>query len=814
MSDLKLTPAELALEQAGLELLRVGKFRKARDAFKSLNKSQPSRALPLLIDANLGLAQDMMAKGQVSEANQVLAYLKTIAPAGFKLNLTPPEVVVNPRDAWAGRVPLAAQRLASAAPLTDAAICAADEMILGASSPDHPAHPDAAAILTALELGYGPAAAAETAALLRTVPRSSPFSHWVLFFKGMTALESGDRTRAAECFRRVPEKSLLHPAICALLTLCGVSETPQPTPRTVRALCSWAGISNLAEPLLLTDPLWRKKQHSKAFTLLTKKVPGLFCLGARSFHADLTRLLTAEYVVTDQYESDYFETVLDYVEPKPRSLANAAVDLSFFTIDFLTFSSCAHQHLATVVENLETISRVAPISLAMRSRIFTQVAEGYIRSVKQHSSDRCSGPNAKKALGRAISDDPNNLRAWLMQCDLLAMGKDTSTYHRFLDDLTKRFPTHKEVLIRNGECCTERKSYTKALRNFESAAKIDSVDPRITRGMLRAHLGAAEEAYKKRTPAKANWDLIDSLAATDKSDAEHSLWRLRARRIVLEISCGINEVEVGVLVAAALPLAPNAFLLENACRFGVLHRGLVLKEKSLNILFPARPGPESLADFLAVIDEVATFEDGNFHIGAQNISQEIFATHQALLLSFVVVRRDLTTLLIRIFSSTHPDIDLVCPVIEQWYRRDPSDPLLRLICGNYRFPWLEAIPDPPFMELATQLLSSPDPDDRRLLPLLQRDALREFEPTYDRKRQEKSAKLDLDYDPHGGDHDYDDDDDDEEEDDDDEDFTDLEESLGKMSQPELIEVLNRALGSTGFPIPGGRKNSPSKPFRR
>ena len=80
-----------------------------------------------------------------------------------------------------------------------------------------------------------------------------------------------------------------------------------------------------------------------------------------------------------------------------------------------------------------------------------------------------------------------------MQCDLLAMGKDTSIYHRFIDDLTKCFPTHKEVLIRDGDCCTGRKSYSKALCNFDSAAKIDSVDPRIICGILRAlHLPASQ----------------------------------------------------------------------------------------------------------------------------------------------------------------------------------------------------------------------------------------------------------------------------------------------------------------------------------
>lgn len=35
----------------------------------SLNKSQPARALPLLIEANLGLASEMMSKGLLREAN-------------------------------------------------------------------------------------------------------------------------------------------------------------------------------------------------------------------------------------------------------------------------------------------------------------------------------------------------------------------------------------------------------------------------------------------------------------------------------------------------------------------------------------------------------------------------------------------------------------------------------------------------------------------------------------------------------------------------------------------------------------------------
>ena len=303
MSDSALTPAQIALEQEGLGFLRAGKFRKALDAFKALHKSHPSRALPLLIEANLGLANEMIAKGLVSEANQVIAYLKTIAPASANLSLVTAKPA-DPGDPWAGVVPLAAQRLASTTQ-PESRIRAADEIILGAGSPAHTDHPDAKAILTAWETGYGSATAARTAELLRTVPRSSPFSHWVWFFKGMSALESGDHARAADCFRRVPECSLLHPSIPALLTLCGAPTTTPPATRTVHALCAWAGHPKLAEPLLRAEPLWRKRHHARAFTALTKDIPDLFRWGARDFKADLTRFLTTEFVRTQLDDASY-----------------------------------------------------------------------------------------------------------------------------------------------------------------------------------------------------------------------------------------------------------------------------------------------------------------------------------------------------------------------------------------------------------------------------------------------------------------------------------------------------------------------------
>ncbi len=813
MPEIPFTPAQIALERSGLEFLQNGKFRKARDAFKSLHKSQPSRALPLLIEANLGLANEMISKGLVSEANQVLAYLKTIAPATSNLTLTPVTREVS-RDAWSAMVPLAAERLTSATQ-PDELIRAADEMILGASSPDHPGHPDAKAILTALELGYGSAATAETTILLRTVPRSSPFSHWVLFFKGMTALESGDHPRAADYFRRVPRTSLLHSSMPALLTLCGAPPTPQPSSKTVYALCSWAGLPTLAEPLLQVEPLWRKKQHAKAFNLLTKKVPGLFCWGARNFKADLTRFLTTEFINDHKEYSDYEDAVLKYILVSSRTVARATVDQAFFSITFDDFGSCAHSHFTTALKNLEKVCRVASLSPAMLSRIFMNLAEGYLTAIKKDQEDRCSPPNARKALEHAVKHDPDNLRAWLMQCDLLSMGKDTSAYHRFLDELTKRFPTQKEVLIRNGDCCNARKTYTKALRNFESAAKIDSVDPRISRGLLRARLGIAEEAYKKGTPAKVKWEMIDSLASANPFRSDDSLWRLRVHRIVLDARHGMAEEHLVALTSATLLISPSAFLLEIACRFKIEKFNLRFKEETLEKIFPGRPAPESLADFLAVIDEVAAFEGSARHPFARDVARELFADHKALLIRFVAERRDLTTLLIKILSSSDPDLALGCPVIQDWFSHRPIDPLVHFFCSIYSFPWLAVPVEKSSMELALQLCDSSDPDDRRLLQLCQKNARRSNAARYGDDIRERTPKLDLDYDPHGENGEYDDYDDDCMDDD----LFGLDEAVGNLSTSDLMKALNGALGSAGLPGIGNLNDPlpnfrpPSKPFR-
>src|SRR4051794_20812253 len=77
----KLMTSAAAAEQRTRELLARGQWRKTRDEIKPLVKLDRVRYLPLLIQANIGLSREMQAKGQVAEAQQLLAYLASIASA-------------------------------------------------------------------------------------------------------------------------------------------------------------------------------------------------------------------------------------------------------------------------------------------------------------------------------------------------------------------------------------------------------------------------------------------------------------------------------------------------------------------------------------------------------------------------------------------------------------------------------------------------------------------------------------------------------------------------------------------------------------
>jgi hypothetical protein len=122
---------------------------------------------------------------------------------------------------------------------------------------------------------------------------------------------------------------------------------------------------------------------------------------------------------------------------------------------------------------------------------------------------------------------------------------------------------------------------------------------------------------------------------------------------------------------------------------------------------------------------------------------------------------------------------------------------------------LKKKPNQNYFDIAAEINDSRDPDNLRLLKLLEKNRMRSGSASPRGNRRNKAPKIDLDYDPHGknGEY-YEEDDDDENEEDDYRDnvFAAVEKSAKNMSSDELLRAISGILGDG----PGGFKNPAPK----
>ena len=205
-------PSELSseqLERQARDDMAAARFRKARDTYKVLCKQDREKYLPGLIEANRRLAEQLMEKGLTSDAEQVLAYLKTIAPPS-RLVVTDVSLALNKHD-WQAAFD-AALRLWKDAPAAlderDRATVA-DALVLafpnadGAGGLAAPEGPELAAIVGALRC-LSEERWEQAQELLRPVPRWSLFDAWKILVKGMIAFYAGDPGKAETLFAQLP----------------------------------------------------------------------------------------------------------------------------------------------------------------------------------------------------------------------------------------------------------------------------------------------------------------------------------------------------------------------------------------------------------------------------------------------------------------------------------------------------------------------------------------------------------------------------------------------------------------------------------
>jgi tetratricopeptide (TPR) repeat protein len=565
-------------EKHAREHLAAGRFRKARDVYKDLCKIDRAKYLPGLIEANLGLANDMAAKGQVSEAQQVLAYLRTIAPPA-QLQAMEFELA-RKGQRWADLLRASVPALADAGDALSPAqkLLMADTAVV-AFLPIPAATPAQAQL--AAHIGFVHAGLEAIAQgqferaleLVRPLPSGSAFAPWKLFIKGLAAFHTGDREKAAQFFAALPQDSVAAKAAQPYLLLAGKLDTASPrhqlTDSTIQVLCQLAGQPALGRLLARAEQLWREQNYKAAYKLFRDSMPDY-----PSERTDLPGVL-----------SEFF-----FNAPLRMSEHRSDAYLEYFS------SLAQHQHTKNLLE-LKMIYRV----LALDSERYGEAFDLKVYWVGfLQAEEKLHGPNPRLAslvygqlgqdlaeadepplpfsdekprlldpegaveyLNKSIDLDPANLEAHLKLVEVYEKLDRSSERIHLLDLMADRFPDRKEVLLQAGRGCLDRGAFIKGLAYVERAFEFDRLDPQIPDTLALGYFNLAAQYYSQRRfeDARQTLDRLEPLSIEQPLNLLRNRWAFLTRRGLLETLVGEKALGQSFLQAgdAASPFH-TAFL--------------------------------------------------------------------------------------------------------------------------------------------------------------------------------------------------------------------------------------------------------------
>jgi thioredoxin-like negative regulator of GroEL len=573
------TPSDVAAEQRARQFLAQSKWRKARDELKPLVKLDRERYLPLLIDANVGLARDMIARGQVSEAQQVLAYLATIAPADRLRGLEVEMAAKRGASEESSSRFLAA--LADPSPaLSDAERVRLADVLVLAFQPPPPHSPaqeriaaELQAVLDALEAvcsgGWDKASAA-----LRTIAHRSPFRHWAMFVKGVMGFHRGDLDRAEKCLDALPPNSVTAKAAEVYLLLAGRrGAAPGGKPMTeasIEAVCRLVGTPGLGGLVLRADQAWQEGHHAESYQMFREMV-AQFPSGAPNWLGALTGFyFQAPHGMAVDSREQYVH-LFDRMISR-RGFKNGVEEMlvlrMFALLDGDVMPACAlREDWEGYLRQHERLHGPNPrfASLAygwLGEKLAAENAPTGFFFGRQRGMRDAAG--AVETLRRSIELDPENLPAHLALCTVYGALKQTSERNRLLDTMTQRFPDDKQVLLRAAEGCLARKAFVKGLDYLARARQLDALDPLVLQLLAISHRRLARQHFQQHRPDKARQVLaqLDQWLVDSSDDFHRSRWTARALDGLMELRWG-DPVRGEAWLTQARGMAPGveAFLL-------------------------------------------------------------------------------------------------------------------------------------------------------------------------------------------------------------------------------------------------------------
>lgn len=546
-------PSAHSAEQRVRTLLAEEKWRQARDELKALIKADRARFLPLLIQANIGLARKMLAGGQAAEARQVLSYLAAIAPPS---ELRALELELAMRSATPGQsLPQFFTALADPpAPLAEAERRQlADLLVMGFESVavpgTTPAQVGLAAELRAIHAALAALAAQQWSVVseqLRLVSHRSALSHWTVFIKGVAAFHADDTDRAGRLFQALPPRTTPARAAQPYLVLLGdlsaapasvtlIASAPKPasapsgglpllTEAVVDQVGRLIGAVGVSGTLLRAERHWREGGVAESYRATREGVPAFPSL-----------------------EPDWVGALTEFYFKAPHTLTETSRAKLMSMFDGLLVG----QRWKNPVESLFSYrmfslvdAAIAPVEILRKDWGFFLVGRRALRGPNPQLESlaygwlgeqlaRSSRPpgffpsapvlrdakGAVEVLQKSITLDPANLDAHLRLCGVYDALKETSERNRLLDTMTARFPDEKLVLLRAAESCLDRRAFVKGLAYLARARQLDQLDPRIPELTVSAYFQQARQQFQQGHAPKGRQSVAEAAPwLTDRTE--------------------------------------------------------------------------------------------------------------------------------------------------------------------------------------------------------------------------------------------------------------------------------------------------------
>ncbi|RYD77416.1 MAG: hypothetical protein EOP84_15560, partial [Verrucomicrobiaceae bacterium] len=501
------------LESRAYEALAGERWRQARDFFKVLCKKDHEKYLPGLIQANRGLAEALMQKGQIAEAEQVLAHLRTIAPqeefAAVEL-----KGALRGED-WAGAAQTALQLWTTRGDalseqdkqvVADSLVLAFPQMEEGGEAADwpEPLRQELTAVLGALravsEERYE--AAQES---LRPLARGSVFANWKTLIKGLIAFHSGAREKALSLFSMLPPTGAPSRAAAAIRALLEPQSLAVPRSaerdQAVVGVCRFLVAPGIGELLVQADELWKAKKAWESFSLM-RRAPEFPSLEPTFAGLLSVFYFRAAFSLDEEARNRYLTPILRLRDNE--SLKNREET-------FLMERMIAQESLLSGFDPAgawaDFLKHFAsdPRRAKLTSLAWFAVADRLLRDEAEDEpfgfgsrSEKKKRATATRLLKESIENDPENLAASLRLLEIYKSDKKSAEQNRLLDEMTRRFPNQKDVLIQAGIGCIERKTYVKGLAYLEKARELDPLDPQVALLTVNGQIRMARQQYEKK----------------------------------------------------------------------------------------------------------------------------------------------------------------------------------------------------------------------------------------------------------------------------------------------------------------------------